>query len=90
MNTARADYEPSLGWTTDGAIQETSEQFCDLEAGAGLIGPQNRSAFAGPMVTTEASYRRFVHGLTPDQNAAMRSRMRQRDPFGSAGDVVLR
>jgi hypothetical protein len=28
----RADYEPSLGWTTDGVIQNTSEQLCDVEA----------------------------------------------------------
>lgn len=26
------DHEPSLGWTTDGVIQNTSEQLCDVEA----------------------------------------------------------
>ena len=73
----RADFEPSLGWTTDGVIGNCSETGCDVEMQNHLpVAPQGRTTIPGASaVMVDNSYRRFLHGLTPEQTAALKARM---------------
>jgi hypothetical protein len=73
----RAEYEPSLGWTADGVVQNTSIAGCDAELQDHLpVAPQGRIETDRKPLTVEVSYRRFLRGLPPNQRAAMQDRLR--------------
>jgi hypothetical protein len=57
----REDHEPSLGWTVDGCIQNTSFADCDAELQDHFsVAPQNRTTIEGPQISAENSYRKML------------------------------
>lgn len=71
------DNEPSVGWTVDGLIQNTSAQLCDIEEGTAPAEPQGRTAIDRERLTVENTYRRFLRGLPADQAERVRHRARR-------------
>ena len=76
------DGEPSLGWTVDGCVGLTGGLSLDAEQSEGHRPPQNRTNL-NTTLAVECSYRKFIHGLTDGQKAAVRPRI-------TDGGVVLR
>jgi len=73
------DNEPSLGWTVDGVISNTPTADCDAELSLPTVGPQNRTNIPGAdKLIVETTYRRFLHGLSPEHKALLSER-RQAD-----------
>jgi hypothetical protein len=66
----RAD-EPSLGWTVDGLLAGTDDREAQDHS---RPQPQNRTDL-NTTIAVEQSYRKFIHGLTDEQRAAVRHRM---------------
>jgi hypothetical protein len=71
----RADSEPSLGWPEAHGLGGAGLGGCDdREQGDGYRAPQNRTDLETALAV-EQSYRKFIHGLTDEQRAAVRHRM---------------
>jgi hypothetical protein len=63
--------EPSLGWTADGIVGGSDDREAQDYS---RPRPQNRTDL-GTTLAVEQSYRKFIHGLTDEQRAAVRHRM---------------
>jgi hypothetical protein len=82
-----AEYEPSLGWTVDGVIQNTSAVKCDAELQDHFsVAPQNRTEIEGPQISAESSYRKFLCGLTDEQKKVFCERMNEQ--WGTTGVII--
>lgn len=68
------DGEPSLGWTVDGCQGLTGGLTLDGEMGEAARPPQYRIDL-NTTIAVERSYRKFIHGLTDGQKAAVQPRM---------------
>jgi hypothetical protein len=68
--------EPSLGWPERVNQAGDPGGFMDMEEGVGARRPQGGTSIDRPAITAVNTYRRFLGGLSAEQKAAVRKRMR--------------
>jgi hypothetical protein len=81
--------EPSLGWTDEEAARGRTYagsygDSIDREEGEPARQPQNRTTIDRKPISVEVSYRRFLRGLTPEQQKRFKAARK-----GNESDVTL-